>query len=269
LRDILERLRRRELTVDEAEKQIRLLAIEEVENVANIDVGRHQRRGFPEVILAEGKTVEMVASILERALAKAEIVLVSRLGEADAKLLRQVIPMSGVASYDSASRLLVVRRKEYAVSQVHSRVGILTGGTSDIPVAAEAEIILRELGCDVIKAVDVGIAGLHRILKPLKDMVAADVDVLVVVAGREGALPGVVAGLVDVPVIAVPTSVGYGHGGNGEAALAAMLQACSLGITVVNIDAGLAAGIAAYLIARRIGKFRLEITALGRTGVEA
>ncbi len=258
MRDILEKLLAGELSVEEAEKQIQLLAIEEVENLAKIDLGRLQRRGFPEIILAEGKSIDTIGKIVLAAIQKTNAVLVSRLRELDAKVLQDKIQGEYVATYNADARLLVIRRKGSAPPSIYGRVGILTAGTSDVPIAEEAEVVLSELGCNVIKAVDVGVAGLHRLVKPLKEMIAADVDVLIVVAGREGALPGVVASLVDVPVIAVPTSVGYGHGGHGEAALASMLQACSLGMTVVNIDAGLAAGISAFMIARRAARFRSQ-----------
>lgn len=256
MRDILEKLRTGEISVEEAEKQIRLLAIEEVENSAKIDLGRYQRRGFPEIILAEGKTLHTISEIVSTVLRKSNLVFVSRLSEAEAAQLTEKFRDNYELTYHRNARMLVLKSKGFASPRIESRIGILTAGTSDIPVAEEAEVVLSELGCDVLKAVDVGIAGLHRLIQPLKEMLTAEVDLLIVVAGREGALPGVVASLVDVPVIAVPTSIGYGHGGRGEAALASMLQACSLGITVVNIDAGLAAGIAAFTIARRIEKGR-------------
>ncbi len=131
------------------------------------------------------------------------------------------------------------------------RVAIISAGTSDIAALNETEIILRILGCDVLRFNDLGVAGLHRLAGPMKEIVVFDPDVIVVAAGMEGALPSVVAGLSSVPVIGLPTSVGYGFGGRGEASLMSMLQACPLGIAVVNIDAGLAAGVYAYLIAKR------------------
>ena len=134
----------------------------------------------------------------------------------------------------------------------------MTAGTSDIPVAEEAKAIALEMGCTVITFYDVGAAGVHRLFQPLKDMVKEDVDVVVVVAGREGALPTLVAGMVDVPLIAVPTSYGYGLGGKGVTALMAMLQSCSLGLAVVNIDGGIPAGAVAALIANRVARFRKQ-----------
>ena len=135
-------------------------------------------------------------------------------------------------------------------------MGVLTAGTSDIPVAEEAEVIAREMGCETRSFYDVGVAGIHRLFEPVRDLLQWGSDVILVVAGREGALPTVVAGIVDVPVIGVPTSRSYGFGEKGLAALAAMLQSCSLGMAVVNIDGGVGAGAVAALIANRVGEHR-------------
>jgi len=126
----------------------------------------------------------------------------------------------------------------------------------DLAVAEEATMIAQEMGCETYLEADAGVAGIHRLVQPLRKMLEHDVDCLIVVAGREGALPTVVAGLLDMPLIAVPTSSGYGYGGGGEAALMAMLQACSLGLAVVNIDSGIAAGVVAAQIANRVARAR-------------
>jgi len=152
--------------------------------------------------------------------------------------------------------MIVLKKKEFTVKPTGGKVGLLTAGTSDIPVAEEAKVIAEEMGCTVFAAYDVGVAGIHRLMQPIKEFVAKDVDVIIVVAGREGALPSVVAGMVDVPVIAVPTSNSYGFGEKGVGTLMAMLQACSLGLAVVNIDSGVAAGAVATIIANRVAKFR-------------
>ena len=154
------------------------------------------------------------------------------------------------------AKMAVIKNKTFAVKPSGGRIGILTAGTSDIGVAEEAKIVAQEMGCTVYSSYDVGVAGLHRLIEPLKQVVSNDVDVVVVVAGREGALASVVSGLVDVPVIAVPTSNSYGFGEKGVSALMAMLQSCSLGLAVVNIDGGVAAGAVATLIANRAAKFR-------------
>jgi len=144
-----------------------------------------------------------------------------------------------------------------APSQTGGRVGVITAGTSDQPVAEEATLVLREMGCSVTTAYDVGVAGLHRLFDPLRRLLGeAQVDVIIVAAGMDGALPSVVSGLVDVPVIGLPTSVGYGLGGQGEAAILTMLQSCSPGISVVNIDNGVGAAAVAGLIAVRCARAR-------------
>jgi len=153
--------------------------------------------------------------------------------------------------------MMIVRSKSYKPRRSGGRVGILTAGTSDLPVAEEAEVIAREMGCETRSFYDVGVAGIHRLFQPVHDLLRWDCDVILVVAGREGALPTVVAGIVDVPVIGVPTSRSYGFGERGIASLAAMLQSCSLGMAVVNIDGGVGAGAVAALIANRVGKYRM------------
>jgi NCAIR mutase (PurE)-related protein len=158
--------------------------------------------------------------------------------------------------YFSRSRMMIVRSKSYKPRRTGGRVGVLTAGTSDLPVAEEAEVIAREMGCETRSFYDVGVAGIHRLFEPVRDLLKWGCDVVVVVAGREGALPTVVAGIVDVPVIGVPTSRSYGFGEKGLAALAAMLQSCSLGMAVVNIDGGVGAGAVGALIANRVGEYR-------------
>jgi len=155
------------------------------------------------------------------------------------------------------ARMVVVKKNGRTIKGTGGKIGLLTAGTTDIPVAEEARIVAEEMGCKVFASYDLGVAGIHRIMAPLKDLVLNDVDVVVVVAGREGALASVVAGLVNVPVIAVPTSNSYGFGEKGVATLMAMLQSCSLGLAVVNIDSGVAAGAVATLIANRAAKFRV------------
>jgi NCAIR mutase (PurE)-related protein len=150
--------------------------------------------------------------------------------------------------------MIVVKRTSYALRRTGGRVGLLTAGTSDIPIAEEARIVADEMGCETLGFFDVGVAGLHRLFKPLAELLRWDADVILVVAGREGALPTVVAGIVDVPVIGVPTSRSYGFGDRGVAALAAML----LGLAVVNIDSGVGAGSVGALIANRAAQTRRQ-----------
>jgi NCAIR mutase (PurE)-related protein len=154
------------------------------------------------------------------------------------------------------ARAVVVARPGVPAPSTGGRIGVITAGTSDVPVAAEAALMAREMGVEVFEARDVGVAGLHRLVRPLELMADAGVDCIVVAAGMDGALPSVVAGLVAVPVIGLPTSVGYGHGGQGEGALTSMLQTCAPGLVVVNIDNGIGAGATAALIANRVAAAR-------------
>jgi hypothetical protein len=170
-----------------------------------------------------------------------------------AEILRQAVGVSARFEYDAAAGVLSVCAPEYRLPEERGCVGLLSAGTSDIPVAEEAALVARYMGCRVEKAYDVGVAGVHRLLEPLTRIIEAQADAVVVAAGMEGALPSVVAGLVDIPVIGLPTSTGYGLGGDGTSALYSILQSCSPGLVAVNIDNGIGAGAAAALIARRRG----------------
>lgn len=258
IRKALEKLAKGKISVDEAEKLIRLNAIDEVGSIAKLDVGRESRKGIPEIVLAEGKRPEEVRRIVIHSLRNNDKVVVSRASPNLASFLKNRVGR-GVAcqAYDEAG-ILVFRRKGAASVRSGGRVGILTAGTSDIAVAEEAKVVAQEMGCEVLTTYDVGVAGIHRLFQPLREMLEHEVDVIIVVAGREGALPSVVAGTVDVPVIGIPTSVGYGLGEKGVGALTAMLQACSLGLAVVNIDGGVAGGAVAALIANRAANARAK-----------
>ncbi len=226
--------------------------------VARPDYGRAGRKGVPEVILAEGKTVSQALTIVAGFLERTGRAILSRVGPQLEAALIETYGRDGFEWY-AASHAAIIRREGARVKPTGGEVGILTAGTSDQPIAEEAAIIGREMGCTVHTAYDVGVAGLHRLFGPLRDFIAdADVDVIIVAAGMDGALPSVVSGLVDVPVIGLPTSVGYGMGGQGRAALLAMLQSCSPGLAVVNIDNGIGAGAMAGIIANRMAALRTE-----------
>lgn len=254
--EVLEKLAAGQISVGEAQELLKILAIEQIGNLARIDVGREFRKGIPEVIVAEGKRPEDVAEIALRMLNENGRAIVSRAGKEQIDTVRKAIPDSAFLQIDSRSGMIVVKKKGFEIKRMGGKVGILTAGTSDIPVAEEARVVAEEMGSEVMTAYDVGVAGIHRLFPPLKEMVEKEIDVLVVIAGREGALPSVVASMVEVPIIGVPTSIGYGLGEKGVSALMAMLQACSLGLAVVNIDGGVAAGAVAALIANRVAKFR-------------
>jgi hypothetical protein len=253
MEDILRKLDRREITLEAAirEAEDRLMGSLE----CNIDPGRELRAGYPEIVLSEGKTTEQVISICRHFLERSGRALVSRL---DPSRADDVLSALGDAAtdYDPLSRVLSARVPSFQDPPRAGKVGILTAGTSDIPAASEAERIARELGCETLAFHDVGVAGIHRLLEPLRKLREFEPDVLIVAAGREGALPTVVAGLTDVPVIGLPVSTGYGIHPRGETALFAMLQSCSP-IAVVNIDAGIVAGVIAARIARRVRPARM------------
>lgn len=211
---------------------------------AKLDLDREARTGIPEIVLAEGKTDADLGSIVARFHAERGFVLVSRLAPERAALL------AGLPhTYDAAARFAVVGVA--APARTGGRVAVLAAGTADRAVAQEAAIVAEAMGCEATVVLDVGVAGIHRLLPELTW--AKECHAIVAVAGREGTLPTVVAGLVDVPVIGVPVSTGYGVGGRGEAALFTMLQSCSP-LTVVNVDAGVVAGACAAQIANRVAR---------------
>ncbi|MCS7142929.1 MAG: nickel pincer cofactor biosynthesis protein LarB [Aigarchaeota archaeon] len=255
--EVLRRLFNKEMTPEEAERILRPYWIETVEDFARLDVGREIRRDVPEIILGEKKTVDQLIKITRRMLDASGRVIISRLSrEAMGKVVSSLDGDSVRIEKDEEVGILAVTKRGLEVQRLNVMVGIVTAGTADIPVARECEFVVRYMGCESFTVFDVGVAGIHRLLLAVRRIFEEDVDVVVAIAGREGALPSVLGSLVNVPIIAVPTSVGYGMGGKGVAALKAMLQSCSLGITVVNIDGGVPAGIAASLIARRISRYK-------------
>ena len=259
LKEILERLSKNEISVAEAEKLVKLLAVAEVGNMARIDTNRESRKGIPEIILAEGKAIDELVDISLKMLSENGRVIVSRCEEKQIRAIKKTAAKDAVLKVYGKAKMVVMKTKDFVIKPTGGRIGLLTAGTSDIPVAEEAKIIAEEMGCTVFATYDVGVAGIHRLIQPLKELIIRDVDVVIVVAGREGALSSVVAGMVDVPVVAVPTSNSYGFGEKGLATLMAMIQSCSLGLAVVNIDGGVAAGAMATLIANRAAKFRTKI----------
>jgi len=221
-----------------------------------IDAGRLRRTGMPEIVHAESKPASDVISALRRLARTSGRAMASRVSLDVIQVVgRELEPEFTVERHDTA-RALVVSTPGATRPQSGGVVGVLSAGTSDVPFAAEASLVAAELGARVLEAWDVGVAGLHRLVAPLEGSAAEGVDVIVVAAGMDGALPSVVAGLVDVPVIGLPTSIGYGFGGGGLGALTTMLQSCAPGLSVVNIDNGVGAGATAALIANRVGALR-------------
>jgi pyridinium-3,5-biscarboxylic acid mononucleotide synthase len=223
--------------------------------VARPDFHREDRKGVPEVILAEGKAPEHVVQIARAFVARRGRAILSRVSHDVLDLVRREFSDLTIVEYPIA-RLVVLRAADLKLPETGGRVGIITAGTSDIPAAEEAKGILVEMGCSVHEVFDVGVAGIHRLFEPLHEMMTSGVDVIIVAAGMDGALPSVVSGLVDVPVIGLPTSTGYGMGGKGVGALTTMLQTCSPGLAVVNIDNGVGAAATAGMIANRVASAR-------------
>jgi len=255
LRTVLKKLLAGELSIDDAERLIKLLAVEDLGNVV-FDISRELRRGIPEVVLGEGKDLNTLLSIAKSLTPKLGRLIISRVPK---ELLTQLSEGLGkefsVSTY-SRCRLVVVRDRGFRGELLRCRVAVVTAGTADIPVAEEVEAVLKECGCEVLNIYDVGVAGLQRVINAVKKVKEFNADVAVVIAGREGALPSVISSLLDIPVVAVPTSHGYGFGGSGTSALMSMLQSCSLGIAVVNIDNGVGAALFTTLICRRISSVR-------------
>jgi pyridinium-3,5-biscarboxylic acid mononucleotide synthase len=228
-----------EMSPDDALRELSVLPYEDL-GFAKVDHHRRLRTGFPEVVLGRGKTAGQITAITERLASHADKVLVTHASPEAYDAVRKKLPET---VYTEASRTIVLNRSK---AKLKPGVAVVSGGTSDIPVAEEAAVTAELMGNEVDKIYDVGVAGLHRLLDKMTNLTKA--KVLVVVAGMEGALPSVVGGLVSAPVIAVPTSIGYGASFNGLAALLAMLNSCAPGVAVVNIDNGFGAGYLAGLI---------------------
>lgn len=224
---------------------------------ARVDVNRAMRRGVPEVIFAENRSAEQIIAISRTMLTHSGRVIISRVTEPLLDELRAELS-EAVVMHQPGTWTAVVHRPDVDRPSTGGRVAIVTAGTSDLPAATEARIVAEEMGCTVEILADMGVAGLHRLFGPLRRVIDEGVDALVVVAGMDGALPSVVAGLVPVPVIGLPTSVGYGLGGRGEAALLSMLQTCVPGLTVVNIDNAVGAGASAAMIANAVARARRQ-----------
>lgn len=222
-----------------------------LEEFAVLDLGRAKRKGVPEIIYAPGKTPEGVAGICAAILDHKERVIVSQPTQEHEATLREVLPSLPI---ERAGRALVAGTG--TPTPTGGRVVAISAGTSDLPVLEEAVAVVREMGVTVKSFHDLGVAGLHRLAGPIKELRAFDPDCVIVAAGMEGALPSVVSGLVAVPVVGLPTSTGYGLGGDGTAAILGMLGSCSPGLSVVNIDNGVGAGASAALTANRAASYR-------------
>jgi hypothetical protein len=249
LKELLAEVQTGQIGVEQALERLRGLPYDDIGH-ARLDLHRSLRQGLPEVVFCQNKTVEQVLAILNKLWQHHDRVLATRVSSEMAVAIQSSLPE---ARYQPTSRLLTLTRTELPMPAADAPyVMVVTGGTSDLPVAEEAAQTAEFLGSRVERAYDVGVAGMHRLLDQRERLFNA--DVVISVAGMEGALTSVVGGLVSCPVIGVPTSVGYGAHFEGLAPLLAMLNSCATGVAVVNIDNGFGAGVYAHLILRRINR---------------
>lgn len=269
MKEILKSLAEGKISIEECDTLLKAESIRQLDDVAQIDTSRMDRTGFPEAILADSKDYDDLLTIIKRFFEKQESdsdsielknnIIITRLSKERCESLKKDLDYlfeKGIKfDYNKRAKILIIYKDSLVdFNPEYGKVGLLTAGTSDIPIAEEAKVIVEQGGCEVISSYDIGVAGIHRLFPQIAHMVEEDVCAFIVCAGMEGALPSVVAGLVDVPVIAVPTSVGYGIGADGKAALYSMLQSCAPGLSVVNIDNGFGAGVCALTIAKNIAK---------------
>lgn len=240
LKELLQNVKDGSLKIDDALEELKKLPFEDL-GYAKVDNHRNIRNGYPEVIYCQGKTVEQIKGIVSRLMEKNNNILATRAGREVYEGIKEV---TEDAVYYEVARIVVVKRRDIIVTD--KVIAVVSAGTSDISVAEEAAVTAEALGNKVIRIYDVGVAGIHRLFANMDTIMSA--NVLVVVAGMEGALASVVGGMVDKPVIAVPTSIGYGANFGGLSALLTMLNSCASGIGVVNIDNGFGAGYLASMI---------------------
>ncbi|HXG07078.1 MAG TPA: nickel pincer cofactor biosynthesis protein LarB [Nitrososphaera sp.] len=256
LHSILSRFANGSLTLSEVEREISIHAVEKIGEIAQLDVNREMRKGMPEIIFSENKEYRDIIRIALAAIRNNGQVVVSRIRKNEVSKVAAALRRKEMdVEIGRNSTTLLASDKSFGRKMINgASIGIMAAGTSDVGVAEEARLVAKAMACYTITSYDIGIAGIHRLFPALKEMMLQQVGAIVVVAGMEGALASVVASMVDVPVIGVPTSVGYGFGGNGVAALASMLQSCTLGLAVMNIDNGVGAGAYAATIAKRTAK---------------
>lgn len=240
LKQLLEGVKEGSVNIDEAMSELKKLPFEDI-GYAKVDHHRNLRNGYPEVIYCQGKTVEQIKGIVERLMKTDNNIMATRAGREVFEGIKEVTPD---AVYYEMARIVVVKRREIITSEKY--IAVVTAGTSDMPVAEEAAVTAEVMGNNVKRIFDVGVAGIHRLLAHTDQLMNA--NVIIVAAGMEGALASVVGGMVDKPVVAVPTSVGYGASFGGLSALLTMLNSCASGIGVVNIDNGFGAGYLAAMI---------------------
>ena len=254
LHTILDEFANGSLSLSEVKKEISIHAIEKIDDIAKLDVGREIRRGgIPEIIFSESKEYKDIIRVASAVVRRNGQVVVSRIRKNELSKVAGALRRKGfIVEIGRNSTTLLASEKSFVCKMTDAKIGVISAGTSDIGVAEEARIVSKAMGCGAITSYDVGIAGMHRLFPALKEMFKQEIGAIVVVAGMEGALASVVASMVDIPVVGVPTSIGYGFGANGIGALASMLQSCTLGLAVVNIDNGIGGGAYAATIAKRM-----------------
>jgi hypothetical protein len=255
IKEILSALKRGDLTLEQAEKMLQKESLARIGDIGMLDLNREERSGIPEVVYAENKTIEDLIEITQTMISRNGVALLTRVDAIKSKALTESLSTFELVIYGKQGHhTVLIYRKDWTPLQKGGKIAILTAGTSDVPFAREAEAVAQVMGVDVLTFYDVGVAGIHRLIEPIRKIIEEEVDAVIVFAGMEGALPTVVASLVDIPVIGVPVPTGYGYMGKGKTALASMLQSCSPGLAVVNIGNGLGAGAFACLIAKRSEK---------------
>ena len=260
LSDILIAVANHKITPSEAMSNIKKSMLVNVNDFVQFDLYRENRSGIPEIVYAEKKTPSLCIEIALKVIPIKQVILFTRLTKEHFIAFEKHFKTSSTMKIDldREGRLAIISSNEFKFTNNKlGKVGIITAGTSDIQVAKETQAVLKLMSVNFMTSYDLGIAGLHRIINPLKKMLENDVDVIVAIAGMEGALPSIISGLVDIPVIGVPTSVQIsGIKPGGEVALLSMLTSCSPGMAVVNIDSGFSAGAISGLIAKQIRKIR-------------
>ena len=269
IRTILEKYSRGQLSIDEVQRHISIHSIERVgANLAQLDIDREIRKEVPEVIFAMGKENKDLLKIISASVNRNGEVVVSKVQKGFLpKLCNLLRKQKLVVEVGNKSSTILVTHRSFSNHKFYGprgKVGILAAGTSDIGVAEEARLIVKAMGCDTILNYDIGIAGMHRLFPAIEEIISHNANSIVVVAGMEGALASLVSSIVNLPVIGVPTSVGYGFGSEGVAALASMLQSCTFGLAVVNIDNGIGGGAFAALIANQVVRKEVSVASKSR-----
>lgn len=253
MKEILEKLVNGSISITDAEDKLKIMQMQEIGEHVKFDDRRSERTGVPEAIYAQGKTDDDLINLINNIQIPHNL-MITKLPQDRYKKIQPQLNDSIVenATYYKDASILTINK--FPIEQHKGRVGIITAGTADIPIAQEANITIKQEGIETITTYDVGVAGIHRLVDKLTYILDQQIDIIIVVAGMEGALPSVIGGLVDVPIVAVPTSTGYGVGEKGFTALFSMLQSCAPGISTMNIDNGYGAGVYAIKMIKHLEK---------------